>query len=100
MGCGFALLKAGDCRAYQGAQTPSVTAPDRGGDQGVQTLSVPVSRPSPSQPAAPSTASDQGLRADLSALQHELKEEKELNAKRHVDLLALLTALQPKPRAP
>ena len=28
------------------------------------------------------------------------KEEKELNAKRHVDLLALLQALQPKPPAP
>ena len=43
------------------------------------------------------TVSDQGLRADLFALQCELKEEKELNAKCHADLLALLAALQPKP---
>jgi len=106
MGCGFTLLKAGDRRIDQGAQTPSVPAPDRGGDQGVQTPSVPAPAiatvPSPSQPqsAAPTSASDQGLRADLSALQRELKEEKELNAKRHADLLALLQTLQPKPPAP
>ena len=101
IGCGFALLKAGDRRADQGAQTPSVPAPDRGGDQGVQTPYVPVPSPSQPQPAAPTTASNQqGLRDDLSTLQRELKEEKELNAKRHADLLALLTALQPKPPAP
>ena len=35
MGCGFVLIKAGDRRADQGAQTPSVPAPDRSGDQGV-----------------------------------------------------------------
>jgi len=29
MGCGFALIKAGDRRADQGAETPSVPAPDR-----------------------------------------------------------------------
>jgi len=28
MGCGFVLIKAGDRRADQGAQTPSVPAPD------------------------------------------------------------------------
>jgi len=33
-------------------------------------------------------------------LQRELKEEKELNAKRHADLLALLQALQPQPPNP
>ena len=75
-------------------------APIRRRDQGVPSPSVPVSRASPSQPVVPSTASDQDLRADLSALQWELWEEKELNAKRHADLLALLTALQPKPHAP
>jgi len=100
IGYGFALLKAGDRRADQGAQTPSVPAPDRGGDQGVQTPSVPVPSASQPQPAALTTASDQGLWADLSTLQRELKEEKELNAKRHADLLALLTALQPKPPGP
>ena len=64
------------------------------------TPSVPISRASPSQPDAPSPASDQELRADLLTFQRELKDEKELNAKRHADLLALLQALQPKPSAP
>ena len=100
MGCGFVLKKAGDRRTDQEDQSSAVPALVRSGDQGVQTPSVPVSRTPPSQPAAPTTASDQGLRADFSALQRELKEEKELNAKRHADLLALLTALQPKPPAP
>jgi len=101
MGYGFALIKAGDRREDQGAQTISVPAPNRSEDQGVQTPSVPVSRSTPSQPAASTTVSSlQWLQADLSALQREFKEEKELNAKRHADLLALLTALQPKPPAP
>jgi len=100
IGCGFVLIKAGDRQPDQVEQSPAERAPVRSGDQGVQTPSVPVSRAPPIQPAAPTTASDQGLRADLSALQCELKEEKELNAKRHAELLALLTALQPKPPAP
>ena len=102
MGCGFVLIKAGDRRPDQEKPSPIVPAPApvRRGDQGVPTPSVPASRASPSQPAVPLTASDQGLRADLSVLQRELREEKELNAKRHADLLALLTALQPKPPAP
>ena len=62
------------------------------------TPSVPVPQASSSQPPAP--ASDQELRDDLLTLQRALKEEKELNAKRHADLLALLQALQPKPSAP
>jgi len=101
MGCGFILIKAGDRRDDQGAQTPSVPAPDRSEDQGVQTPSVPVPRPTHRQPAA-STAvcSLQRLQADLTALQREFNEEKELNAKRHADLIALLTVLQPKPAAP
>ena len=61
---------------------------------------APVPRPTQLQSTPPITASDQGLRVDLSALQKELKEDKELNAKQHVDLLALLQALQPKPPAP
>ena len=106
MGCGFVLIKAGDRRPDQKEPSPAVPEPVRSGDQGVQTPSVPapaptpVLRPSLPQSATPTTASDQGLRADLSALQQELKEEKELNAKRHADLLALLQALQPKPPAP
>jgi len=106
MGCGFTLLKQGDRRTDQGAQSPSVPAPDRGGDQGAQTPSVPapatapIPRSSQPQSTPPTTASDQGLRDDLLALQRKLTEEKELKAKRHADLLALLQALQPKPPAP
>jgi len=72
MGCGFALLKASDRRADQGAHTPSVPTPECGEEHGVQPPSVPVSRAPPSQPVPPTTASDQGLRADLSTLQREL----------------------------
>ena len=91
-------MTAGQIR---GTQTPSVLAPDRSEDQGVQTPSVLVPRPTQRQPAASTTVSSpQRLQADLSALQREFKEEKELNAKCHADLLALLTALQPKPLAP
>jgi len=100
MGCGLILIKAGDRRADLGAQTPSVPALARSKDQGVQTPSVPVSRSTHRQPAASTTVSSpQQLQADLTALQRKFKEEKELNAKRHADLLALLTALQPKPPA-
>jgi len=45
MGCGFALIKAGDRSADQGVQTPSIPAPDRSEDQGFQTPPVPVPRP-------------------------------------------------------
>ena len=94
MGCGFVLIKADDRRIYQGAQQPSVPAPDRSEDQGVQTPSVPGPRPTQRQPAASSTVSSpQRLQADLTALQREFKEEKELNVKRYAGLLALLTAL-------
>jgi len=85
MGCGFTLIKAGD----------------RSEDQGVQTPSVPVPCPTPSQPAASTPPSTQQLLQDeITALKGALQEEKELNAKRHANLLALLTALQPKPPAP
>jgi len=85
MGHGFALIKAGD----------------HSEDQGVQTPSVPVPRPTSSQPAAsPSPLTQQLLQDEITTLKGALQEEKELNAKRHADLLALLTALQPKPPAP
>ena len=101
MGCGFALIKAGDRRADQGVQTPSVPAPDRSEDQGVQTPPVPIARPTQRQPAASTTVSSpQWLQYELTALQSAFQEEKELNAKRHADLLAVLTTLQPKPPAP
>ena len=59
MGCGFVLIKVGDHRPDQEEQTPVVPDPVRSGDQGVQPPSVPVPRPSPRQPAAPTPASDQ-----------------------------------------
>ena len=85
MGCGFALIKVGA----------------RSEEQGVQTPTVPVPHPTTSQPAASMSASTQQLLQDeITVLKGALQEEKELNAKRHADLLALLTALQPKPPAP
>jgi len=85
MGCGFALIKAGECSEHQGIQTPSVPAP----------------RPTASQPAASTSPSEQRLLQDkITALKGTFQEEKELNSKRHADLLALLTSLQSKPPAP
>jgi len=85
MGCGFALIKAGDRSEDQGAQTPS----------------VPVPCPTPSQPAAPTCLSSQQLLQDeITALKGAFQEEKELNAKRHANLLALLTILQHQPPTP
>jgi len=85
MDCGFALIKAGDRSEAQGVQTPS----------------VPVPRLTTSQPAPSTSASTQQLLQDeITVLKGALQEEKELNAKRHADLLTLLTALQPKPPAP
>jgi len=102
MGCGYTLLKPGDWRTDQGTSTPSVVVPDRGGDQGVQTPTehVPAATAPVPQTSIPITAEDQGLRADLSALQREFQAAKELNAKRHADLLVLLQVLQPKPSNP
>ena len=78
MGCGFALFKAGDHSEDQRVHTPSVPAP----------------RPTPSQPAAStSTSSQQQLHDEITALKSALQADQELNAKRHADLLALLTAL-------
>ena len=85
MGCGFNLIRAGD----------------RSDEQGVQTLTPPIPRPTPGQPAASVSPSVQQLLQDkITALKGALQEEKELNAKRHADLLVLLTALQTKPPAP
>jgi len=73
MGCGFALIKAGDGSEDQGVQTPSVPAP----------------HPTPSQPAAPTSPSSQQLLQDeITALKGAFQEEKELNVKRHADLLS------------
>ena len=84
MGCRFDLIRAGDPSNKQGVQTPI----------------LPIPRPSPSQPAAsPSPSAQQRLQDEITALKGALQEEKELNAKRHEDLLALLTALHTKPPA-
>jgi len=48
MGCGFALVKAGDRSTDQGVQPPSVPVPGRSEDQGVQTPLVLVPRPTQS----------------------------------------------------
>jgi len=87
MGCGFYLIRAGDPSDEQGVQTPL----------------PPVPHPSPSQPAASTTSQDQQhVQDEITTLKGAFQEEKELNAKRHEDLLVLLTALQAKlsPLAP
>jgi len=62
---------------------------------------MPIPRPTQRQPAASTTVSSpHRLQDEITALQSAFQEEKELNAKRHVDLLALLTAFQPKAPAP
>ena len=85
IGCDFDLIRAGDPSDEQGVQTPT----------------PPVPRPSLSQPAASAPPSTQQLLQDeITALKVALQEEKELNAKRDEDLLALLTTLQAKPPTP
>jgi len=87
MGCGFDLIQAGDPSEEQGVQTPP----------------LPVPRSSPSQPTTSAPPPDQQhLQDEITAMQGAFQEENELNAKRHEDLLALLTALQAKlsPPAP
>jgi len=78
MGYGFDLIRAGDPSDEQGVQTPT----------------PPIPHPSPSQPAASAPPQEQQhLQDEITTLKGAFQEEKELNAKRHEDLLALLTAL-------
>ena len=69
----------------------------------MQTPLAPVPHPSTNHPVASAPPQEQQhLQDEITALQGAFQEEKELNAKRHEDLLALLTALQAKlsPPAP
>jgi len=62
-----------------------------------------IPRPSSSQPVASAPLQEQQhLQDEITALKGAFQEEKELNAQRHKDLLALLTTLQAKlsPLAP
>jgi len=69
----------------------------------VQTPTPPVSRRSSSQPPDSALPQEQQhLQDEITTMKGAFQEEKELNAKRHEDLLAILTALQAKlsPPAP
>jgi len=60
---------------------------------------VPVSRPTQRQPAASTTVSSlQRLQDEITVLQKALQEEKELNAKRHADLLDSSPHSNPSPQ--
>ena len=87
MGCSFDLVQEGD---------PSF-------EHGVQTLTPPVLRSSSSQlPVAALQQEQQRLQDEITTVKGVFQEEKELNAKRHEDFLAILTALTAKlsPPAP
>jgi len=78
MGCGFDLIRVGDPSDEQGVQTPT----------------PPVPRPASSQLPDPAPPQEpQHLQDEIIALKGAFQGEKELNAKRHEDLLVLLTAL-------
>jgi len=87
MGRGFDLIQEGDPSPEQGGQTPT----------------PPVPRRSSSQPPDLALQQEQQrLQDEITAMKGALQEEKELNAKRHEDLLAILTTLTAKlsPPAP
>ena len=87
MGCGFDLVQEED---------PSF-------EQGLQTLAPPVPSSASSQPFVEVLQQEQQrLHAELTAVKGVLAEEKELSAKCHEDLLAILGALTAKlsPPAP
>ena len=85
MGCGFDLIQEGD---------PSL-------EQGVQTPTPHVSRCSSNQPPHLALPQEQQCLQDkITAMKGAFQEEKKLSAKRHENLLAILTALQAKPSPP
>jgi len=81
MGCGFELVQGTVCEAEQGAQTPAPPVPhgtaNRPSMEGLQ-------------------QEQQHLQSELAAVKGALTEEKELSAKRHNNLPALLAALNAK----
>ena len=85
MGCGFDLVQEED---------PS-------GEQGLQTPAPPVPSSSSSQPSVEALQQEQQrLQAELTTVKGVLPEEKELSAKRHADLLAILADLTAKVSPP
>ena len=87
MGYGFDLVQEGDPSSEQGVQTPT----------------PPVPSSSSSQPSVEVLQQEQQrLQEEITAVEGVLQEEKELSAKHHEDLLAILAALTAKlsPPAP
>jgi hypothetical protein len=81
MGCGFRVIKGAPSSQDQGPQTPLPT----------------VSGAVPSAQTVDALLADQSqLKAELAEVKASLAEEKELNAQRHADILALLSALSTK----
>jgi len=79
MGCGYTLVEG-----------PSTK-------QGVRTPFTPVSGSTSARPSIESVFHDQAkLKSKLTEVKDALAEEKALNAKRHEDLLTLLSALSAK----
>ena len=87
MGCGFDMVQDEDFGSEQGMQTPPPPVPSSSSSQS----SVEVLQ-----------QEQQQLQAELTAVNGILTKEKELSAKRHENLLAILAALTAKlsPPAP
>jgi len=78
-----------------GSGSDLIQVDDLSVEQGVQTPTLPVPHPSLCQLAASAPPQEQQhLHDEITALKGAFQEEKELNAKCHEDLLALLTTLQ------
>jgi len=85
MGCGFDLVQEDDPSSEQGVQAPTLLVP----------------RSSSSQPPiAVLQQEQQRLQDEITAVKGVLQGEKELNTKRHEDLLAILAALTAKLSTP
>ena len=70
---------------------------DPGSEQGIQTPTPPIPSSSSSRASVEALQQEQHrLQAELTSVKGVLAEEKELSAKRHEDLLPILTALTAK----